>query len=261
MTVLGGAERRSRMALGVLAVLAAWALASAFASPAALPSPLRVARTLVEETGGGGLPASVAASLARALAGFALGAAGGVVVGGLMGVSRPIGAALRPLLEVARPVPPLAWIPLAILWFGIDDASKVFVVALGAFFPVLVSTYFGIRRLDPAYVRAARSLGARRSAVFARVIVPAALPDIFTGLRMGWALGFISLIAAELVSARSGLGYLLTTGRLNDRLDLILASVVVIGALGLMAEWLLRAAGQRLLRWMPTMDGATETNA
>ena len=249
-------DRRGRVLGGIVLALAVWALA-AVAAPA-LPSPWRVTRTLVEETSAGGLPASIAASFGRALAGFIVGAGAGVLIGGAMGVSRRIGAALRPLLEVARPVPPLAWIPLAILWFGIDEGSKVFVVSIGAFFPALVSTHVGIRRLDPAYVRAAQSLGARPSAIFTRVIVPAALPDIVTGLRMSWALGFFSLIAAELVSARSGLGHVLMTGRLNDRLDLILAAVVVIGSLGLGAEWLLRAGGQRILRWRLTLEHVTE---
>jgi ABC-type nitrate/sulfonate/bicarbonate transport system permease component len=257
MALRSGRAAAARSLIGVAAVVAAWWWASA-AGADLLPSPAQVSHALLGEIRAGRLLLDVAVSLRRVLCGFVLGATAGLLVGALVAQSWMARAGLWPLLELARPVPPLAWIPVAILWFGIEESSKIFVIALGAFFPVLVSTYFGIRRLDAALIRAARTLGAGPIRVFFAVVLPAALPDIVTGIKSGWALAFISLIAAELVASRSGLGALLTVGRLNDRLDLILAAVIVIGLLGLIADWGMRVAGRYLLVWNLDLDRTTE---
>ena len=256
-TTQGTRARVVRSSSGLLALLAAWWCVSALGTPL-LPSPAQVLTALVTETVAGRLLPDVAVSLGRVLGGFVLGASAGVVAGALVAQSWVARAGLWPLLELARPVPPLAWIPVAILWFGIEETSKIFVIALGAFFPVLLNTYVGMRRLDANWIRAARALGAGRRQVFFGVVLPASLPDIVTGVKSGWSLAFISLIAAELVASRSGLGALLTVGRLNDRLDVILAGVVVIGLLGLVVDWAMRVAGRHLLVWNLDLARATE---
>src|SRR5206468_2531218 len=146
-----------------------------------------------------------------------------------MGWYRGVRAQLDPVIEVLRPIPPLAWIPLSILWFGIGDEQNEFIIFLGMFFPILLNTIQGVRAADQILVRAARSLGADERRVLTRVILKAALPQIVTGVRVGLGFGWMALVAAELVGANSGLGFLINDARSVLRTDIIVVGMLTIG--------------------------------
>jgi len=197
------------------------------------------------------LQGHVAASLVRVFTGFAIALVIGVPLGIFIGYSKKLEAAVDPLVELIRPIPPLAWLPLAIIWFGIGLASQAYIIALGAFFPIVLNTVSGVKSVDPRLIEAARTLGAGPRTVLARVLVPGAMPSIFTGVRIGMGIAWMSLIAAELVSVQNGygLGYMIMTARDLARYDLLVAGMVVIGILGYLFDWLIRLLEKRTLSW------------
>ena len=188
-------------------------------------------------------------SLYRVL--LAVGAAAllGVPLGLAMGWSLRIRRAVDPLLEFIRPIPPLAWIPLSILWFGIGDMQIVYIIFLAAFFPVVLNSMAGARDDDSYLVRAGLSLGASRGELFRTVVLPAALPQIFTGIRVGLGIGWMALVAGELVAAPSGLGYMINNARTLFRSDYILLGMVLIGVLGLMLDFVMRQLIRFSMPW------------
>ncbi len=241
-----------------LALLATWqALSWLGAIPAhKLPSPLMIMAGLVELIQRGLPPGyrldyHLLYSLYRVAWGFLLAAAVGVPLGLLMGWSRRIRGVVGPLVEMVRPVPPLAWIPLAILWFGIGVKSAAFIIFLGAFFPIVLNTTSGVLAVSPALQEVARTLGAGEGDVVRRVLLPGALPSIFVGLRIGLGIGWMTLVAAEFTGVKSGygLGYMIMVARDIQRADQVLAGMVVIGLTGLVIDQLLRYLGRRLMPW------------
>jgi ABC-type nitrate/sulfonate/bicarbonate transport system permease component len=240
-----------------LAALALWqVLASAGVLGRGTPSPVQVVKGLYTliATGlppGYHLQGHLIASLGRVFTGFAIAVVIAIPVGVLMGYSNVFKAVMDPLVEIVRPVPPLAWLPLAVVWFGIGLGSAAFIIFLGAFFPVVLNTISGVKSVDPHLVEAARTLGARDRTILARVMVPGALPSIFTGLRIGMGIAWMTLIAAELVGVKNGygLGYMIMAARDFARNDLLVAGIVVIGLVGFLVDWLIRLAERRLLRW------------
>lgn len=199
----------------------------------------------------GELPHDAFASLFRVVTGFAIGAGLAIPLGLLMGARERVYAFLNPMLQVLRPIPPIAYIPLAILWFGLGNPPAFFLIALGAFFPVLVNTIAGVRHVEAIHVRAARSLGAKGSALFFRVILPAAAPQILTGVRVGFGVAFICVIVAEMIAVNDGLGYRILEAREFFWSDKIIAGMLSIGLLGLLIDTLLSRVSARLLRWHP----------
>ena len=173
----------------------------------------------------------------------------GVPLGVAMGWSKRFRATVDPLLEFIRPIPPLAWIPLSILWFGIGDMQIVYIIFLAAFFPVVLNSMAGARDVDAYLVRAGLSLGARGGELFRTVVLPAALPQIFTGVRIGLGSGWMALVAGELVAAPSGLGYMINNARTVFRSDYILLGMVLIGVLGLVLDFLMRQAMRFVMPW------------
>lgn len=247
-------ESRVRIALAVSAVVGAllfwWLLSvSGLIDPVLLPSPTEVVAALIESFQDGSLWVNIWASLLRVVQGFLLGFAIAVPVGVLMGNSRIFRGLVEPLVELVRPIPPIAIIPLAILWFGIGELSKVFIIAYGAFFPILVNTMAGFREVDPVLVRAARTLGASRWQIFRDVVLRSALPFIIVGSRLGMGLAFIVLVAAELIASSEGLGYLINDARYNFRTDRVFLGMILIGVLGLILNKVLIEIERRLLRW------------
>lgn len=247
-------ETRMRIALAISAVVGAvllwWLLSvSGLIDPVLLPSPAEVVAALIESFQDGSLWVNIWASLLRVLQGFLLGFAFAVPVGVLMGNSRIFRGLVEPLVELVRPIPPIAIIPLAILWFGIGELSKVFIIAYGAFFPILVNTMAGFREVDPVLVRAARTLGASRGQIFRDVVLRSALPFIIVGARLGMGLAFIVLVAAELIASSEGLGYLINDARYNFRTDRVFLGMILIGVLGLILNKVLIEIERRLLRW------------
>jgi NitT/TauT family transport system permease protein len=197
----------------------------------------------------GELLSDTVSSLYRVLVGFFVGTALALPLGLAMGASPSAHQLLNPLIQVLRPIPPIAYIPLAILWFGLGNPPAVFLIALGAFFPVLMNTIAGVRNVDGIYVRAARNLGAGRALLFRRIIVPAAMPYILTGMRVGVGTAFIVVIVSEMIAVNDGLGYRILEAREFMWSDKIIAGMITIGLLGLGIDSLMTRLHDHLLRW------------
>lgn len=237
--------------LGLAALILLWDLSvrlgifdRVFLSP-----PLEVADRLLLLARSGDLQANIAASLIRVGGGFILAAVIGISLGVLAGQIRPVGTLVLPVIEVFRPISPIAWIPLAILWFGLGHGPAWFVIFLGAFFPIVTNTYKGVMSVPLNQLRAAATCGIRGRALVRRVILPSALPDISTGLRIGLGIGWMAVIAAEFVAARSGLGYQIEVGRQTFATQSVIAGMVTIGLLGLAMNKGLEKVTQYLMPW------------
>jgi len=190
-------------------------------------------------------------SLYRVALGYAIAALLAIPLGLLMGWSRGLLKIVRPLFELMRPIPPLAWIPIAILWFGIGLKSAAFIIFLGAFFPILLNTISGVLSIQPILVEAARTLHAKEKDIFLKVLLPGAVPSIFVGMRIGIGIGWMTLVAAEFTGVKEGygLGYMIMTARDIQRPDEILAGMLVIGVIGLLIDIGLRAAESKTIKW------------
>ena len=188
-------------------------------------------------------------SLYRVVLGFAVGAGLALPLGLAMGGNPRIYALFDPLMQVLRPIPPIAYIPLSILWFGLGNPPAVFLIAIGAFFPVLMNTIAGVRHVDGIYLRAARNLGAGRLTMFIRVILPAATPYILAGARIGIGTAFIVVIVSEMIAVNSGLGFRILEAREFMWSDKIIAGMFTIGLLGLAIDIGMNRLNNHLLRW------------
>ncbi|MGE5086811.1 MAG: ABC transporter permease [Bacillota bacterium] len=197
----------------------------------------------------GELIADLFASFQRVLLGCLIGGVLALPVGLLMGASQKVYDYLNPLVQVLRPIPPIAYIPLAILWFGLGNPPAVFLIALGAFFPILMNTIVGVRSVDSIYIRAGLNLGAGRFLMFRKIIVPAAMPYILSGVRIGIGTGFICMIVAEMIAVNSGLGYRILEAREYFWSDKIIAGMFSIGLLGLAIDTVVDRLNTYLLRW------------
>jgi ABC-type nitrate/sulfonate/bicarbonate transport system permease component len=190
-------------------------------------------------------------SLYRVVLGYAIASLLAIPLGLLMGWSAKLLKMIRPLIEVVRPIPPLAWIPIAILWFGIGIKSAAFIIFLGAFFPILLNTISGVLAINPILVEAARTLHAKEKDIFLKVLFPGTIPSIFVGMRIGIGIGWMTLVAAEFTGVKEGfgLGYMIMTARDIQRPDEILAGMLVIGVIGLLIDIGLRAIEAKTIRW------------
>ena len=217
-----------------------------------MPAPTQIVATAARMLASGELLYHLGASLKREAVAF-LFAASAIPLGIAMGWWRRVHGQLDPIVEILRPIPPLAWIPLSILWFGIGDRQNEFIIFLGMFFPILINTTVGVRTIDKNLVRAARSLGATERRVLSRIVWKAALPQIVTGIRIGLGVGWMALVAAELVGASSGLGFLINDARSMLRTDIIAVGMLTIGIMGLAIDLALRVVMRRLLPWSAAM--------
>lgn len=190
-------------------------------------------------------------SLYRVALGYAIAALLAIPLGLLMGWSPGFLRMVRSLFELVRPIPPLAWIPIAILWFGIGIKSAAFIIFLGAFFPILLNTISGVLSIHPILIEAARTLHAREKDIFLKVLLPGAVPSIFVGMRIGIGIGWMTLVAAEFTGVKEGygLGYMIMTARDIQRPDEILAGMLVIGVIGLLIDIGLRATESKTIKW------------
>jgi NitT/TauT family transport system permease protein len=228
---------------GFLTLLTVWQLVSqaGIFPPGLLPSPPAVAAAVRELWVRGVLFRSIADSLSRFFAGYALAVVLGVPFGLLAGWSRRLEAIVEPLLQTLRPISPIAWLPLAILWFGIGNRPTIFIIFLAAFFPVTLSAVSAVKSVDPLLLRVAQNFGATPAQVLAKVVAPAAFPYLAAGLHMALGAAWIFLVAGEMVGVRSGLGFLIIDGRNQVRYDLVMAAMMIIGVLGLVIDRLMRA--------------------
>ncbi|MEC7763787.1 MAG: ABC transporter permease [Pseudomonadota bacterium] len=222
---------------GAILFIAIWHLAAASTGAT---GPLDVLRAGFGRGDAGDVLTHAALSMRRVLGGFAIGAGVGVTLGILTGWLPRLGAVLRAPIELLRPIPPLAWIPLAILWFGIGEGSKLYIVFLGAFFPVFTITYSAMAVLDPIYLRVGRSLGLNGARLLTRVAVPAILPDIVLSLRIALTYSFAAMVASELIAANAGLGFMILDARERGEFALMLFGVLMIGALAILSDTVLR---------------------
>ena len=188
-------------------------------------------------------------SLYRVVAGFLIGAGLALPLGLLMGASPRIYELFNPLMQILRPIPPIAYIPLAILWFGLGNPPSFFLIAIGAFFPVLMNTIAGVRQVDGIYLRAARNLGVNQWTMFTRVILPAATPYILAGVRIGIGTAFIVVIVSEMIAVNDGLGFRILEAREFMWSDKIIAGMITIGLLGLFIDTAVSRLNNHLLRW------------
>ncbi|HCD5425292.1 TPA: taurine ABC transporter permease TauC [Klebsiella aerogenes] len=250
-------SRQLTLSVATLAVLLAiwWAVtALQLISPLFLPSPWQVLQKLLTIAGPQGfmdatLWQHLAASLTRIAIALVLAAIVGVPVGIAMGLSPTVRGILDPLIELYRPVPPLAWLPLVIIWFGIGETPKILLIYLAIFAPVVMSTLAGVKSAQQVRVRAAQSLGASRAQVLWLVILPGALPEILTGLRIGLGVGWSTLVAAELIAATRGLGFMVQSAGEFLATDVLLAGIAVIAIIAFVLELGLRALQRRLTPW------------
>lgn len=190
-------------------------------------------------------------SLYRVFLGFAAASIVAIPLGIAMGRWEKIRDSFQPLLELIRPIPPLAWIPIAILWFGIGNKSSAFIIFLGAFFPILLNTSAGVMSIDRVLLEAAHTFNATERDIFTKVLIPGALPSIFTGMRIGMGIGWMTLVAAEFVGVKEGLGlgYMIMTARDVQRPDEIVAGMLIIGLIGLAINALLLMMESTVVRW------------
>jgi len=214
-----------------------------------LPPPTAVFSAAVELANRHALMPQIVDSLYRVLLAVGTASLIGIPLGLAMGWFPRFRSIVDPLLEFIRPIPPLAWIPLSILWFGIGDTQIVYIIFLAAFFPIVLNSMAGARDVDTYLVRAGQSLGARPGELFATIVLPAALPNIFTGVRVGLGIGWMALVAGELVAAPTGLGYMINNARTIFRSDYILLGMVLIGVLGLLLDFGMRRAALLIMPW------------
>ena len=254
--VAGGQRRRVVATISVLVVLGTWYLVTEVleaVTPLVLPSPVDVVEAGIsvatEPYSGSTLAGHVWASLQTVLGGWVLAIVIGVPLGLAMGWSRILDSLVGPVFNVLRPIPPIAWIPLAIVWFGIGQSARFFVVFLAASIPCVVNAREGVRQVDPMLLRAARTLGAGSLTTIRRVALPSAAPLTFTGVRLSLGNAWMTLVGAELVAASSGLGFLLLDARRSLQPDLLFAAMLVIGLLGALFSFVLRWLEPRLVPW------------
>ncbi len=223
--------------------------------PNQLPSPGQTLRTALEMTASGDLFRHVGASIGRVVFGFAIGAAIALVAGTLVGLSRSVEVLIDPTLQALRNVPSLAWVPFLLLWLGIDEAPKITLIAIGAFFPVYLNLVSGIRQADRKLVEVGYVFGFRGPELVRRIVLPSASPYLLAGLRIGFGQAWLFLVAAELIASTRGLGFMLIDGQNSARPDIMLVSIIVLALLGKLSDSALRIVERRALHWGDTFTG------
>jgi NitT/TauT family transport system permease protein len=240
-----------RKFVGIGLLLLVWQALATFnvLNPFLLPPPSRLVATFWEMLVDGSLLIHSASSLERVVVGFVLAAAVGTILGVALGWWPAVSEQLMPIVEAIRPIPPIAWTPLAILWFGIGNAPSYFLVFVGAVFPVFVNTFAAVRGLERSQINAALCLGAGPRLLITDVIIPASLPVIFPGLRIALGVGWMCVVAAELIAAQSGLGYLIQQSRLLLQTPVVLTGMITIGMIGFAMNAGMMWLERRLIPW------------
>jgi ABC-type nitrate/sulfonate/bicarbonate transport system permease component len=242
-------------AAALVGTLAAWAIVAygnrvvEVINPVLLPTPSEVLVLGVEAARDGSLPRHLLTSLVRVTEGFGLAAVAALGLGVLVGLAAPLRLMLEPVIEFVRPIPPLAFLPMFLVWFGLGETSKVAFIGYTTFFPMFVGIAASLRRVDVMLLRAAASLGASRRDLIRHVVLPAALPGIVVALRLGFGLALFVIVGAEFMGADAGLGHLIMEGRVFFNPTQIVMGALVLGLLGSLVNGLLLAAERRVLRW------------
>jgi ABC-type nitrate/sulfonate/bicarbonate transport system permease component len=213
------------------------------------PAPTDVLQAVASTVHNGTMLADVAWSVSRVAAGYVIGAVAGIIAGLLTARFELINNLLSPTLQALRPIPPIAIVPLTIIWFGLTEGAKYFLVAWGVFFVVWISTYMGVQRINPLLIRAAQSLGVPERKMLREVIFPGALPYIAVGLRTSVTIAFYSLVAAEVAGAFAGIAYRVNVSHQNMQTALMIGSLFMLGLVAAIADWAFNAAARRVVFW------------
>ena len=229
-----------------LLIIVAWEILARYSgwSVQVFPDPLTVVLSMFELIGNGTLLKHTVASLFRVTSGFYLAVLLGVPLGILLGRIGMIWAFLNPVIQFLRPISPLAWIPLAMLWFGIGDPPAIFLIFLASFFPMVVSTTIAVHNINPIYFQVAANFNFSRKEILTRVILPAIIPEVVTALRLTVTIAWLVVVAAEMIAVRSGLGYLILDARNALRMDYVMDGMITIGLIGLVLDYIMKRLGR-----------------
>ena len=232
-------------------LIVVWWFAVVESGSVIFPTPQKVVAATIDLLRDGTLWDHIGASLFRVGAGFLLAVVIGIPIGLLMGWVHGAFTTMNPIVQILRPISPIAWIPLAILWFGVGDLSPIFLIFLSSVFPTIVQTASGVQTIDRQYLRAADNFGVRGVKLFFQVVIPAVLPQIIVGLRVSLGIAWLVVVAAEMIALRSGLGYLIIDSRnAGNRYDLVVAGMVIIGLTGLLLDAMMRRLERlKIVRW------------
>jgi NitT/TauT family transport system permease protein len=244
--------RETLPALAVIALLIAlWSAVVVASGSAIFPTPWQVVTGTLELVQDGTLWRHIGASLLRVGSGFLLAVAVGVPLGLWMGWVPGAFRTLNPIFQMLRPISPIAWIPIAILWFGVGNASPIYLIFISSVFPMVVQTVAGVHTIERRYLWAAENFGVSRRALFGQVVIPAVLPQVIVGMRIGLGVAWLVVVAAEMIALRSGLGYLIIDSRnAGNRYDLVIAGMIIIGLIGLLLDGTMRLLeGLKSVRW------------
>ena len=242
--------KQSLPSILVIAVVVAlwWALVR-LTDSVIFPTPLQVVTGTLELARDGTLWEHIGASLMRVGVGFGLAVLIAVPLGLWMGWVRGAYVTLNPVFQILRPISPIAWIPIAILWFGVGNASPIYLIFISSVFPMVVQTTVGVHTIEKRYLRAAENFGVSRRTLFTQVVIPAALPQVVVGMRIGLGVAWLVVVAAEMIALRSGLGYMIMDSRnAGNRYDLVVAGMVIIGLIGLSLDAVMRMLER--LKWV-----------
>jgi NitT/TauT family transport system permease protein len=233
------------------AVVALWWIAVVLTKSVIFPTPWQVVTGTLELAEDGTLWEHIGASLFRVGAGFGIAVLFAIPLGLWMGWVRGAFITLNPLFQILRPISPIAWIPIAILWFGVGNASPIYLIFIASVFPMIVQTTVGVHTIEKRYLRAADNFGVTRRKLFLQVVFPATLPQIITGMRIGLGVAWLVVVAAEMIALRSGLGYMIIDSRnAGNRYDLVIAGMIIIGIIGLALDGIMRLLeGMKVVRW------------
>lgn len=245
----------TRVAIGALLpalILATWQVLSTNGSFSAsqLPPPIEVVQAAIGLIERGTLWQHLGVSIQRVLSGFAIGSTLGIVLGSAVGLSKPIGQLLLPTIGALRAVPSLAWVPLLLIWMGIYEEPKVTLIAIGAFFPVFTTVAAGLAAVDRNLIEVGKTYGLKGVQLVRRVLLPAASPVIFSGLRLGLAQSWLFLVAAELIASSMGLGFLLLDSQNTARTDILFMAIIMLALLGKLSDVIIATVEKRALRWI-----------
>jgi len=228
-------------------ILVLWSIAVKLSGTKIFPSPLAVAKAISSLGEKSLLWRYIGDSLTRVFAGYSAAIVSGIPLGFLLGWHAPLARAVNPLIQMLRPISPLAWMPLAVIWFGVSNAAPIFLIFLASFFPIVVAAMNGVRNVPPMYLQAGRNFGLTTSQLMVRVVAPAVLPRIIVGLRLAFGIAWVVLVAAEMIAVDSGLGYLIIDARnAGKHYDLVIAGMLMIGVIGLLLDTGIR----RVERWI-----------
>jgi NitT/TauT family transport system permease protein len=244
--------KQSLPAMAVIAVLlATWWLVVVETHSVIFPTPWQVVAGTAELIRDGTLFTHIGASLMRVGIGFSLAVLVSVPLGLWLGWVKGAYSTLNPLFQILRPISPIAWIPIAILWFGVGNASPIYLIFISSVFPMIVQTTAGVHTIERRYLRAAQNFGVSRYTLFRQVVIPAVLPQIIVGMRIGLGVAWLVVVAAEMIALRSGLGFLIIDSRnAGNRYDLVIAGMIIIGLIGLMLDGVMRLLeGLKSVRW------------